>query len=111
MIDPDVQAIAATFAASADFARLIQAVVTAEGNIVKAVACSEPAVTTREQAIRVVCRSAIHAMSDFLTDTDAARPAFVQFWARRWAPVGASNDPSGLNANWPKNVEQLWLRL
>lgn len=26
----------------------------------------------------------------------------------KWAPVGASNDPSNLNANWPKNVKKFY---
>lgn len=28
--------------------------------------------------------------------------------ASKWAPVGASNDPSGLNRNWTKNVSQFY---
>jgi hypothetical protein len=30
--------------------------------------------------------------------------AFIAFMADRWAPRGAGNDPSDLNANWPQNV-------
>lgn len=29
-------------------------------------------------------------------------------FANRWAPVGAENDPTGLNKNWVKNV-QYWM--
>jgi len=29
---------------------------------------------------------------------------FWQTWARRWAPVGAANDPTGLNKNWLANA-------
>lgn len=29
---------------------------------------------------------------------------FVDFFGSRWAPVGADNDPNGLNKNWSKNV-------
>ena len=29
---------------------------------------------------------------------------FVDFFGSRWAPVGATNDPQGLNVNWVKNV-------
>lgn len=33
------------------------------------------------------------------------RPAkFVDFMQRRWAPVGAENDPNNLNKNWAPNV-------
>lgn len=29
---------------------------------------------------------------------------FVTFFAKRWCPVGAENDPQGLNKNWIRNV-------
>lgn len=29
---------------------------------------------------------------------------FVDFMQRRWAPIGAENDPDNLNANWAPNV-------
>ncbi len=29
---------------------------------------------------------------------------FVDFMQRRWAPIGAENDPDDLNKNWAKNV-------
>lgn len=35
----------------------------------------------------------------------AGRPGdYLEFLARRYAPVGAANDPSGLNRHWLKNV-------
>lgn len=103
-VDPDVRGIAASFGIDA---RLIQAVVNAEGNIVKAVQCSIPSVTTRDQALRILCRSAVHALSDFVQQQQLAGD-FVAFWGKRWAPVGAANDPHGLNANWATNVRNLW---
>jgi hypothetical protein len=72
------------------------------------VQCSLPNVTTREEALEVTCRSAAHAMSDFLKQSNPT--GFVSFWAARWAPVGAANDPTSLNANWPKNVLKGWQR-
>lgn len=102
-IDPDVRAIAARFGIDA---RLIQSVVNAEGNIVKAVQCSIPSVTTREKALDVTCRSAVHAMSDFIQQGQS--DDFVKFWAARWAPRGVANDPHDLNANWSGNVTKLW---
>lgn len=105
-IDADVRGIAARFGIDA---RLIQAVVNAEGDIVRAVQCSIPSVQTREKAIDVLCRSAVHAMGDFIAESDD-RADFVEFWAKRWAPPGAANDPKGLNANWPKNVRKLWMQ-
>jgi hypothetical protein len=105
-IEMDVRNVAADFGIDA---ALIQAVVNAEGNIVKAVQCSIPSVTTREQALRVLCRSAVHAMSDWVRNDPARREAYVQFFGARWAPVGVANDPKGLNANWVPNVTDLWV--
>ena len=102
-IDPDVRAIAKDFGLDA---ALLQAVVKAEGNIVKAVQCSIPSVTTRDQALRITARSAVHAMSDYLKTTQ--RGAFIEYWAARWAPQGATNDPTNLNKHWPKNVLSFW---
>lgn len=102
-IDPDVLRIAKRFGVDA---KLIQAVVTAEGNILKAVQCSLPGVKTREEAIEVTCRSAAHALSDFVKGTHPA--LFVEFWAARWAPQGVANDPTHLNAHWSPNVKKLW---
>lgn len=102
-IDPDVRRIAKRFGVDA---ALIQAVVTSEGNILKAVQCSIPSVMTREEAIEVTCRSAAHAMSDYIKA--GSGPAFVAFWAQRWAPQGVENDPTHLNQNWPVNVTKLW---
>ncbi len=86
---------------------MIQAVEKAEGNILKAVRCSIPTCKDREEALEITCRSAAHAMSDYLR---ARSPeGYVAFWANRWAPVGVANDPTGLNKNWPRNVLKLWL--
>lgn len=105
-IDPDVRGIAAHFGVDA---ALIQAVVQAEGNIVRAVQCSIPSVQTREQALQILCRSAVHAMSDFIKNGGEPRQdAFVEFWAARWAPQNVANDPLHLNANWATNVDRLW---
>lgn len=104
VLDADVRRIAQHYGVDP---LLIQAVVRAEGDIVKAVQCSVPSVATREQALEVTCRSAAHAMSDYLRANSA--DAFVRFWAHRWAPIGAGNDPTSLNANWPHNVLTLWV--
>lgn len=107
-IDPDVARIAKDFGVDP---ALVQAVVTAEGGgmaIVKAVQCSTSGVTTREEAIRIVCRSAAHALSAYVSANDAE--GFVAFWGAKWAPIGAKNDPHSLNRNWPLNVLRLWKR-
>lgn len=102
-IDADVHITAKQFGVDET---LIQAVCNAEGDIVKAVQCSIPSVTTRSQALDVLCRSAVHALSDYVKANDAA--AFVAFWGARWAPIGAANDPTSLNANWIPNVTKIW---
>jgi hypothetical protein len=110
VIDLDVAAEARHFGLDP---ALIQAVVIAEGDIVKAVQCSIPTVTTREQAIEITCRSAVHAMCDFLKTTRTPdghylKDDFVRFWADRWAPKGAANDPGDLNQFWANNVLNHW---
>lgn len=32
---------------------------------------------------------------------------FVDFMQRRWAPIGAENDPDNLNKNWAPNVKSI----
>lgn len=105
ILDPDVAAAAKHFGLDP---RLVQAVCKAEGNILKAVQCSIPSIHTREQALDVLCRSCVHAMSDFIQLSPTERSNFVSFWAARWAPEGAANDPTSLNANWPVNVLKFW---
>jgi hypothetical protein len=102
-IDPDVRAVSRYFGIDA---RLIQAVVNAEGNILRAVQCSLPSVQTRDEALRVTCRSAVHAMSDFIQQ--GHEEDFVRFWGARWAPPNVANDPTHLNDNWTRNVFKLW---
>jgi hypothetical protein len=100
-IDPDVLAVARGFGLDP---ALLQAVVIAEGDIVRAVQCSIPLVTTRDQALRVTARSAVHAMCDWIDDDNDRQQAFIVFWGSRWAPIGAANDPKS-------NVVTSWLRL
>jgi len=102
-IDPDVRGVATHFGLDP---ALVQAVVNAEGDILRAVQCSLPSVQTREKALDVLCRSAVHALYDYVRTRD--KEGFVQFWGSRWAPRGVANDPHDLNRNWPGNVLRLW---
>jgi cephalosporin-C deacetylase-like acetyl esterase len=107
-IDPDVARVAKRFGVDA---ALVQAVVQAEGGraaIIKAVQCSYPSITTIDQALDIVCRSACHALSAYVSAHDPE--GFTAFWGAKWAPVGAQNDPTDLNRNWPLNVLRLWKR-
>jgi len=105
-IDPDVRSVSALFGVDP---ALVQAVVTAEGDIVRAVQCSFPTVQSRDAALTITARSAVHAMCDWIKSGGEERQdAFIAFWANRWAPKGAKNDPKHLNANWASNVDRLW---
>jgi hypothetical protein len=49
---------------------------------------------------RQACINTIrHALRDWNGEGD-----FLLFLSRRYAPIGANNDPKGLNRNWLKNV-------
>lgn len=87
---------------------LIQAVCNAEGDILKAVRCSLPETPDRAKALDITCRSAVHAMSDYVKLSEDEMRGFVNAWAKRWAPLGAANDPKHLNGNWARNVAALW---
>lgn len=110
-IHPIVHRFARQFGGSSvAFETLIQSVVNAEGGIdriLAAVRCSVPETETTEEAVSILCRSAVHALADYIMEDDP--PDFVEFWAKRWAPQGAKNDPTALNVNWPRNVIQGWL--
>ena len=105
--DPDVLGIARQFAgASIAMPKLMQAVVTAEGNIIRAAQCSVPDVETRGDALRILARSIDHHAVDWIMANHAAE--FIAYFGAHWAPVGVANDPTGLNANWIANVRALW---
>lgn len=98
---------------------LLQAIVDAEGGqdaIIRAVQCSLPQVTTLNKALEVTCRTVTHALSDYVLAAGAApegtmRDGFIAFLGARWAPRGAANDPTNLNANWARNVQSIYQQL
>jgi hypothetical protein len=54
---------------------------------------------------RQACVNTIrHALRDFQGGD------FIAFLGSRYCPVGAKNDPTGLNKNWVKNVKALYRR-
>jgi hypothetical protein len=106
-VDPDVLATARDFGIDP---ALLQAVVDAEGDIVRAVHCSIPTVTTREQALRAAARSAVHAMNDWIKFGGSdRRDAFIGYWGGRWTPLNPKNDSDGLYVDWSDNVEREWV--
>jgi len=42
--------------------------------------------------------------------TEPNKIDFIDHLARRYCPVGADNDPNGLNVNWPKNVKSFYAK-
>lgn len=88
---------------------------------------SVPAPTYAEQ-LDVCCRSVRHRLNEYTADVQAAAVAvlhetpgganvlvyshdFIEWFSRIWAPQGAANDPTGLNANWARNVWYQYLHL
>lgn len=56
---------------------------------------------------RQVCINTInHALRDWNGEGD-----FISFLGARYCPVGAANDPTGLNKNWIKNVRYFYERV
>lgn len=52
---------------------------------------------------REVCYNTVR--NNYFRWIQAGRPGdYLEFLARRYAPVGAANDPGGLNRHWLKNV-------
>src|SRR5438874_3113273 len=97
-IDDDVKRIAESY--HPNLAPLVQSIVNAEGggdHITTAVRCSVRDVKDREAALHIVCRSSIHALVDFARLFHDEE--FVKFFASRWAPPHAANDPTNLNRN------------
>lgn len=86
--------------------RLLQAIVQAEGNIVRAVQISVPSCLTRADALIITCRSLAHRRRDYITHLQQTSD-FLAFFAAHWAPRGAANDPHDLNAHWLDNVRTL----
>lgn len=62
------------------------------------------ALSIRNNSYRYVAR-----FKEWPTDAQGGlSEAFTKFMAARWAPVGATNDPTSLNANWPRNVWRVY---
>ena len=94
--------------------RLIDAMVVAEGGdaaMVRAVQISVPTCGTIAEARVIAANTIAHALWDYVRlnhqpgmGIEPSFEDFVAFLGSRWAPVGAENDPTNLNANWVPNV-------
>ena len=70
---------------------------------------------TYEDQLMVCCNSVAHRLDEYPANPVGRRDGrlvyregFIDYFARHWAPIGADNDPSGLNANWTNNVEAFY---
>lgn len=55
---------------------------------------------------RAVCKNTVR--NNYVRWIKAGRPGgFIAFLGGRYAPVGAKNDPTGLNAHWTRNVNAI----
>jgi hypothetical protein len=80
-----------------------KAVKTAEGNSRNHGVLSVPTKDSAE-ASRVLDNS---IYNNLVRWHQAGRPGkFVDFMQKRWAPIGAKNDPKNLNKNWAPNVRK-----
>ncbi len=81
---------------------LVDAMIHAEGGteaFVRAVRCSVPGCVDIQEARRIALNTIAHAAFD-----SVPLGHLVTFLGGRWAPVGATNDPTSLNKNWIPNV-------
>lgn len=63
---------------------------------------------------RIACINTIkHKLHDFKREVETIldEREFIAYLGKTYCPVGASNDPSGLNVNWVGNVIELYEKL
>lgn len=78
----------------------------------------DPRANTLEKQVRWAKNSIINNEKRFTTKfgnpargtTGLFTDEYLKFFADRWAPLNASNDPQGLNKNWLKNARFFYAR-
>jgi len=76
----------------------------------------DPSADTYEAQAAWCARSVRNNLFRFVTAHNGAwpmagdrySPAFIDAMAARWAPRGAANDPTDLNAHWADNVRRIY---
>ena len=58
-------------------------------------------------ACREVCRRTIRNNRVRYAKTKSNSGDFINFLARKFAPIGVANDPRGLNRNWERNMRMI----
>lgn len=101
----------ANAAESYDVHKLSEAIFLAEGGAsakkpygILSVKCSG-----KEQCGKI-CRNTIRNNLKRWEKSGKKQP-YLEFLARRYAPIEAENDPTGLNKNWLGNVEKIYRRM
>ena len=91
-----------------DAERLADAIYRAEGGAKAKKPYGILSIPVRDEAhARRICINTIN--NNVKRWEKAGRPGdYIEFLARRYAPVGASNDPNGLNHNWVRNVKAIY---
>lgn|SRR5574338_627647 len=105
-IDPDVARISKRWNLPAEW---VAAVIRQEGGreaIVRAVQCSIPSVKTFDDAVDIVCRSAVGALVRLVQGRELVGE-WVSVFGAKWAPVGVANDPTNLNAHWVPGIQRI----
>lgn len=87
--------------------RLADAIWLAEGG--KKAKVSHGILSVKTSNPRQVCLNTIR--NNWKRWETAGKPGdFIDYLGKKYAPVGATNDPRGLNKNWPRNVRSLLRR-
>ena len=93
---------------SIDFEKLADAILRAEGNSNYGI-LKHYKHTSYRQACKNTCQ---HAYKDWLKYAVRAgkghKMGYLEFLRDRYAPIGADNDPTGLNKNWLRNVQYFY---
>lgn len=86
------------------FNRVVDAIYLAEGGPKAKVPYGILSVRVRDKAeARQVCYNTVrNNYTRWLKS--GQRVSYLEFLAKKYAPIGASNDPKGFNRNWLKNV-------
>ena len=95
--------IPAAVAAAIDVDKLADAIYWAEGGP----KTNHPYGILKKYKVTTPRQACINTINHALKDWDGSGD-FISFLGSRYCPVGAANDPTGLNVNWVKNVTYLY---
>jgi len=88
-----------------NYNRLADAIRKAEGNANYGILAHYEHTSYRQACINT-CK---HKYAQWLANSE--NKGFLEYLSSKYCPVGASNDPTGLNRNWLRNVRYFYERL